>query len=134
MFVECLRERGVLEKADPSRTGGFRALFFAVLRNVAGRYEKRASCRRASDRSPGSSRGCDSAQQSLHAQILVEVRPVDSLPVAEQSPVLSLERIRVQESGEPDQGHAHSPAVREGDRQLVVANRHLHGARVHPRA
>ena len=42
VFVECFRVDGVLERADPARPGGFRALFFGVLRNIAARHESRA--------------------------------------------------------------------------------------------
>jgi DNA-directed RNA polymerase specialized sigma24 family protein len=41
LFVECYRTEGVLAKADRERAGGFRALFFGVLRNVALRFEKK---------------------------------------------------------------------------------------------
>jgi RNA polymerase sigma factor (sigma-70 family) len=41
LFVECYRADGVLAKADPTRVGGFRALFFGVLRNVAARCEQK---------------------------------------------------------------------------------------------
>lgn len=41
VFVECFRRGGVLERADPTRKGGFRAFFFAVIRHVALRVEKR---------------------------------------------------------------------------------------------
>ncbi|MFO1050627.1 MAG: sigma-70 family RNA polymerase sigma factor [Planctomycetota bacterium] len=40
VFVECLRERGVLAKVDPSR-GDLRGLLFGVARNVAARIEQR---------------------------------------------------------------------------------------------
>ncbi|MHC4077217.1 MAG: sigma-70 family RNA polymerase sigma factor [Planctomycetota bacterium] len=39
VFVECFRQSGVLERADPSRPGGFRAFFFGVIRNVSRRVE-----------------------------------------------------------------------------------------------
>jgi RNA polymerase sigma-70 factor (ECF subfamily) len=41
LFVECYRKDGVLAKADPERSGGFRALFFGVVRNVALRCEQK---------------------------------------------------------------------------------------------
>jgi RNA polymerase sigma factor (sigma-70 family) len=43
LFVECYSKDGVLAKADPARAGGFRALFFGVLRNVALRCEQKAT-------------------------------------------------------------------------------------------
>lgn len=39
VFLECLRPDGVLERADPSRSSGFRAYLHGVLRNVARRFE-----------------------------------------------------------------------------------------------
>lgn len=51
VFVECFREDGVLQRADPGCSGGFRAFFYGALRNVAARYEKRygAELRRRED-------------------------------------------------------------------------------------
>ena len=40
VFLECLQQGGVLERADPGRAGGFRAFFFGVIRNVSRRVEK----------------------------------------------------------------------------------------------
>ena len=48
IFVECLREGGVLEKADPERAGGFRAFLYGVARRVALRYETGHGRKRAS--------------------------------------------------------------------------------------
>ena len=39
VFVECLKEGGVLERADPERRGGFRAFLYGVVRRIALRYE-----------------------------------------------------------------------------------------------
>ncbi|MHC4579386.1 MAG: RNA polymerase sigma factor [Planctomycetota bacterium] len=44
VFFECFR--GVLERADPARQGGFRALLYGVVRNVALRFEERRAKRR----------------------------------------------------------------------------------------
>ncbi len=40
VFVECFRLGGVLEKTDPTRSGGFRAFFYGVIRNIARRFEE----------------------------------------------------------------------------------------------
>jgi RNA polymerase sigma-70 factor (ECF subfamily) len=40
VFVECLRERGVLQSYDPDRGPGFRAFLYGVVRNVALRFEQ----------------------------------------------------------------------------------------------
>jgi DNA-directed RNA polymerase specialized sigma24 family protein len=41
VFLECLREGGVLARAQDNRPGGFRAFLFGVVRNVAQRFEQR---------------------------------------------------------------------------------------------
>lgn len=46
VYVECFRDNGVIEKADPGRPGGFRAFYFGVIRNVARRLESRLSRRK----------------------------------------------------------------------------------------
>lgn len=46
VFLECFREGGVLNRADESRPGGFRAFLYGTARNVALRVEER----RARDR------------------------------------------------------------------------------------
>jgi RNA polymerase sigma factor (sigma-70 family) len=40
-FVECLRQGGVLARAQAGQLGGFRAFLFGAVRNVAMRFEKR---------------------------------------------------------------------------------------------
>ena len=39
VFLECFRIGSVLERADAARSGGFRAFFYGVIRNVARRFE-----------------------------------------------------------------------------------------------
>jgi len=41
VFVECLKENGVLARADRARAGGFRAFLYGTVRNVARRVESR---------------------------------------------------------------------------------------------
>lgn len=48
VFVECLRENGVLSRADASR-GDLRGLLYGVTRKVAARFEERARQRLARD-------------------------------------------------------------------------------------
>lgn len=45
VFVECLRDGGVLGRADPER-GDLRGLLFGVTRKVAARFEKRLCAQR----------------------------------------------------------------------------------------
>lgn len=39
VFVECFKQGGVLERAEPGRGGGFRPFLYGVVRNVALRFE-----------------------------------------------------------------------------------------------
>jgi RNA polymerase sigma factor (sigma-70 family) len=39
VFLECLREGGVLESANSNHSGGFRAFLFGTIRNIARRHE-----------------------------------------------------------------------------------------------
>ena len=39
VFVECFKQGGVLDRADPGKPGGFRAFLYGVVRNVALRFE-----------------------------------------------------------------------------------------------
>jgi RNA polymerase sigma-70 factor (ECF subfamily) len=41
VFVECFKPGGVLERAEPSRDGGFRSFLYGVVRHVAQRFEVR---------------------------------------------------------------------------------------------
>src|SRR5215510_13756666 len=41
VFLDCFREGGVLERAEPERGGGFRAFLFGVIRNAARHFETR---------------------------------------------------------------------------------------------
>ena len=50
VFVEAFRDGGALQRVDPAASGGFRAFFYGVIRNVARRAESRHHRRR--DRQP----------------------------------------------------------------------------------
>lgn len=45
VFVECLRDGGILETARSDRPGGFRAFFYGLVRNIALRAEQRRARR-----------------------------------------------------------------------------------------
>lgn len=53
VFVECLREGGLLDRAQADRPGGFRAFLYGTVRNVALRIETRQA-RRSARESPAS--------------------------------------------------------------------------------
>jgi RNA polymerase sigma-70 factor (ECF subfamily) len=40
VFLDCFRDGGALERAEPGRPGGFRAFLYGVVRNVAFRAER----------------------------------------------------------------------------------------------
>jgi RNA polymerase sigma-70 factor (ECF subfamily) len=46
VFVECFKQAGVLERAEPGRVGGFRPFLYGVVRNVALRFEAQRGRRR----------------------------------------------------------------------------------------
>jgi RNA polymerase sigma-70 factor (ECF subfamily) len=46
-FLECIRQGGLLERAQDDRPGGFRAFLFGAVRNVALRFEQRRAERGA---------------------------------------------------------------------------------------
>ncbi len=45
VFVECLRDGGVLERVGAARPQGFRSFLYGVVRNVARRHEERRALR-----------------------------------------------------------------------------------------
>jgi len=49
VFLECFRQGGVLERADPVHAGGFRSFLYGVMRNVALRIEARLARHRRSE-------------------------------------------------------------------------------------
>ncbi|TDJ71152.1 MAG: sigma-70 family RNA polymerase sigma factor [Planctomycetota bacterium] len=53
VFIECLRENGVLSSADPER-GDLRGLLYGVTRKVAARFEERVRKRHSRDQATGS--------------------------------------------------------------------------------
>lgn len=48
VFLECFRQGGVLERANPVHSGGFRSFLYGVVRNVALRIEARLARHRRS--------------------------------------------------------------------------------------
>jgi RNA polymerase sigma-70 factor (ECF subfamily) len=46
VFVECFKQNGVLDRAEPGRPGGFRALLYGVVQNIALRQEMRMARQR----------------------------------------------------------------------------------------
>lgn len=86
---------------------------------VRGSKNGKSFLRGPSDRAPrylGS--GC-SAQQSADADILVDVGPVDTSTIADETPVAALICLGVEQAREPRQGRAHSPAIGQVDNQVV---------------
>src|SRR5438132_7519502 len=53
VFLECFRQGGVLERADPVHPGGFRSFLYGVARNVALRVEARLARHRRSEPTDG---------------------------------------------------------------------------------
>jgi RNA polymerase sigma factor (sigma-70 family) len=63
VFLECLKERGALERARPGRPGGFRAFLYGVTRNVASRIEERRARRREERMSTSMDQRADGLQE-----------------------------------------------------------------------
>ena len=57
VFLECLKQGGVLDRAERGRPGGFRAFLFGTVRNVARRLETRRL--RAREQQPPAEGGLD---------------------------------------------------------------------------
>jgi RNA polymerase sigma-70 factor (ECF subfamily) len=66
VFVECLRQGGMLERADPGRPGGFRAFLYGLVRNIALRVEQDRARRRARQLTGGvTAANAEIAEESL---------------------------------------------------------------------
>lgn len=66
VFLECFRQGGVLQRADRSRPGGFRAFLYGVVRNVALRIEtRRAQGRERQPESGFDPEGVEGSEASL---------------------------------------------------------------------
>jgi hypothetical protein len=71
------------------------------------------------------------SQESFDAQILVQIWPVDSFPVADQFPFPSFARVRVQQAREPRQGHRETTSIDEIDGEFVGIRGNVGSAGVH---
>jgi hypothetical protein len=60
-------------------------------------------------------------QQTLHADIFVQVRPMDALAAGDETPVGSLRGRPVRQAREPREWHRDRPAVRKISYESVVA-------------
>src|ERR1019366_3387024 len=61
---------------------------------------------------------------AFHADILVQVRPVDSRAAANETPIASLRRCPVRQTREPGQRHGNRPTIVKVDDQRLVARTH----------
>jgi len=62
VFVQCFRADGPLLRADPERSGGFRAFLYGIVRNVARGVEREWRARKA--KQPGSAVDIDAIEAS----------------------------------------------------------------------
>ena len=69
--------------------------------------------------------GRSACQQSCHADIFLQVLPMNSASPGNQPPVLALFGRSVQESGIPGEGNGEGSAIVQLDRQRVRRNRHV---------
>lgn len=70
---------------------------------------------------------CLASQQTLHADVLVQTRPMDTHAAADQSPFSSLRRRAVQETGVPRQWHGYGSPVTQVDAQAVLCHPYIVG-------
>ena len=69
-------------------------------------------------------------RKAVRADILIQIRPVDSRAPADEAPVGSLRGCPVEEAREPGQWHNNGPAVGEIGGQRLVANSDAPGERL----
>ncbi len=55
--------------------------------------------------------GPPARQEALHTDIFVQIRPVDSYPAADETPMGSFRRCPVRQAREPSQRHSDGPTV-----------------------
>jgi RNA polymerase sigma-70 factor (ECF subfamily) len=53
VFVECFKQDGILDRAEPGRPGGFRSFLYGVVQNIARRCETRRARAREQQVPPG---------------------------------------------------------------------------------
>jgi hypothetical protein len=58
--------------------------------------------------------------------MLVKVRPLDGVPLAQQLPVLSFDRGAMHQARIPGEWYQKTATVRQIDDQPVIRNRHVH--------
>ena len=61
-------------------------------------------------------------EQAGHPNVFVQVRPMDTFAVPNEPPVVALLRRPMGEAGEPRDGRADGPAIREVHGERILAN------------
>lgn len=69
VFYECFREDGVLDRILERRPDSFRAFLLGISRNVARRWEQRASRRQARDGVPGVDLGLEKSDEPTPSRV-----------------------------------------------------------------
>jgi RNA polymerase sigma factor (sigma-70 family) len=69
VFVECLRQGGVLQRAEPGRPGGFRAFLYGLVRNVALRVEQGRARRLERQVAPAENLGAAGAEEESLSRV-----------------------------------------------------------------
>jgi hypothetical protein len=73
--------------------------------------------------------GFATRQETRHADIFIQLRPVDALATSNQTPVGALRWRPACQSREPSEGHRDRPAIREVNGQSIIAYAYALGQR-----
>jgi hypothetical protein len=66
-------------------------------------------------------------QKALHADIFIQIRPVDPLATRDETPVGAFHSRPVCQTGEPGQWHGDGPTIRQVYNQRVIADTYTQG-------
>lgn len=61
------------------------------------------------------------SQETLHADIFIQIRPVDTLATGNETPVGPLRRCPMRQTRKPGEGHRNRPAIRKFRDQSIIA-------------
>src|SRR5437870_3594490 len=68
--------------------------------------------------------GLAPGQQTSNTDILIQFRPMNTFPTANEAPGLPFRRSAMKEPREPSEGHGDSAAVDEVHGERIIGNRH----------
>src|SRR6266478_3046842 len=81
------------------------------------------------EETPASHQRSATRQETIHADIFVQIRPVDPLATGNQTPVSPLRRCPVRQTREPRERNRDRSAIRKVGHQSIVAYAYAQGQR-----